>query len=150
MSLLDIVGGMLSGQPGQGGTAGGQAGGQGVQGALLAAVIAMLAQGSQGGAAGGGLAGLIEKFQAAGLGDAVNSWVGTGANQPLALEQIGQVLGHDQMTQLADRFGLSTGDLSAQVSQLLPQAVDHMTPNGQLPSGGLGDLGGLFDMLTRR
>lgn len=141
MGLLDIVGDMLGGQPGQGG---------GGQGALLAAVVAMLTQGSQGGAAGGGLAGLIEKFQAAGLGDAVNSWVGTGANDALAPDHLGQVLGHDQMSQLADRFGLSTGDLGAQLSQMLPQAVDHLTPNGQVPSGDLGELGGLFDMLTRR
>lgn len=151
MGLLDEIGGMLGGGqagPGGQGGLGGLGGGQGA--ALLGAVISMLVQGTQGGA-GGGLAGLIEKFQAAGMGAAVNSWVSSGANQPISPEQVGSVLGQDQMSQLADRFGLSTGDLGAQVSQMLPQAVDRMTPNGQVPAdGGLGDIGSLLGMLTGR
>jgi len=157
MGLLDIVGGMLGGQQGQGGAGGlgdlaamlGQGGGQGGQGgqaALLSLVLGMLANNGQG----GGLSGLMEKFQSAGLGEQMNSWVGTGQNLPVSPEQLGGVFGQDQMSQMADKMGLSTGDLGAQLSQLLPQAVDQFTPGGQAPAGGLGDLGDLLGQLMRR
>jgi uncharacterized protein YidB (DUF937 family) len=161
MGLLDIVGGMLGGQQGgqagagglgdllgqlAGGGQGGQGGGQGGQAALLQMVLGMLANNGQG----GGLAGLMEKFQAAGLGEQMNSWVGTGQNLPVSPEQLGGVFGQEQMGQMAERMGLSTGDLSTQLSQLLPQAVDHFTPSGQAPAGGLGDLGDLLGQLMRR
>jgi uncharacterized protein YidB (DUF937 family) len=157
MGLLDIVGGMLGGQPGQGqggglgdlsamlgqGGAGAQGGGQA---ALLQLVLGLLANNGQG----GGLAGLMEKFQSAGLGEQVNSWVGTGQNLPVSPEQLGSVFGPDQMSQMAEKMGLSTGDLGTQLSQLLPQAVDQFTPGGQAPAGGLGDLGDLLGQLMRR
>jgi uncharacterized protein YidB (DUF937 family) len=160
MGLLDIVGGMLGGQPGQGqggglgdlaamlgqGGAGTQGGGQGGQAALLQLVLGMLANNGQG----GGLAGLMEKFQSAGLSEQVNSWVGTGQNLPVSPEQLGSVFGQDQMSQMAEKMGLSTGDLGTQLSQLLPQAVDQFTPGGQAPAGGLGDLGDLLGQLMRR
>jgi uncharacterized protein YidB (DUF937 family) len=157
MGLLDIVGGMLGGQQGGQAGAGGLGdllgqlaadgqGGQGGQAELLRMVLGMLANDGQG----GGLAGLMQKFQAAGLGEQMNSWVGTGQNLPVSAEQLGSVLGPDQMGQMAERMGLSTGDLGTQLSQLLPQAVDQFTPGGQLPAGGLGDLGDLLGQLMRR
>jgi uncharacterized protein YidB (DUF937 family) len=54
------------------------------------------------------------------------------------------------MSQLADRMGLSTGDLGAQLAQVLPQAVDRATPDGRLPEGGLGDLGSILGGLLGR
>ncbi len=54
------------------------------------------------------------------------------------------------MGQMAERMGLSTGDLGTQLSQMLPQAVDQFTPGGQAPAGGLGDLGDLLGQLMRR
>ena len=159
MGLLDIVGSMLSGQAGGGQAgagglgdllgqlgAGGQGGGQGGQAELLRMVLGMLANDGQG----GGLAGLMQKFQAAGLGEQMNSWVGTGQNLPVSAEQMGSVFGQDQMGQMAERMGLSTGDLGSQLSHMLPQAVDHFTPGGQAPAGGLGELGDLLGQLMRR
>jgi uncharacterized protein YidB (DUF937 family) len=147
MGLLDIVGGMLGGQGGQGGQVSLGGGGQAE---LLNLVVAMLANNGQGGAQGGGLAALVQQFQAAGLGEQMNSWVGTGQNLPVSPEQLGNVFGQDQMSQMAERMGLSTGDLGAQLSQMLPQAVDHFTPGGRVPEGGLGDLGDLLGQLLRR
>jgi uncharacterized protein YidB (DUF937 family) len=163
MGLLDIVGGMLGGQAGggQGGSqagggglgdllgqlgAGGQGGGQGGQAELLRMVLGMLANDGQG----GGLGGLMQKFEAAGLGEQMNSWVGKGQNLPVSAEQLGSVFGQDQMGQMAERMGLSTGDLGSKMSQMLPQAVDHFTPGGQAPAGGLGELGDLLGQLMRR
>jgi uncharacterized protein YidB (DUF937 family) len=155
MGLLDIVGAVLGGQGGHGGQGGlgaqmgqgGQTGqGGGAQAQLLNLVLGMLANDGQG----GGLAALMQKFQAAGLGNVADSWVSSGQNLPVSPEQLGGVLGQDQMAQMAERMGLSTGDLGAQLSQVLPQAVDHFTPGGQMPEGGLGDLGDLLGQLMRR
>ena len=148
MGLLDIVGGMLGGQAGggQGGSAGGG------QAELLNLIVGMLSgagQGGQGGAA-GGLGALLQQFQAAGLGEQVDSWVGTGQNLPVSPEQLQGALGGDQMSMMAEKMGLSTGDLSAQLSQTLPQVVDQLTPGGQLPESGLGNLGDLLGSLMRR
>ncbi len=143
MGLLDIVGGMLGGQAG----AGGAAGAGGGQAELLRLVMSLLADNGQGG---GGLAGLMEKFQSAGLAEQMNSWVGTGQNLPVSPDQLQGVFGNDQMSQMAERMGLSTGDLGTQLSQMLPQAVDQLTPGGRMPEGGLGDLGQLLESLMRR
>ena len=142
MGLLDMVSGALGGQGGGG------------QDALLKLVMGMLSDNGQGGA-GGGLGGLLQQLQQAGLGDQVNSWVGTGQNLPVSAEQLQGAFGADRMSQMAEQMGLSTGDLGAQLSQMLPQVVDKLTPNGQLPegglgAGGLGDLGGLLESLMRR
>ena len=41
----------------------------------------------------GGLSGLLNKLQQGGLGDATNSWVVSGQNQPVSPGQIGSALG---------------------------------------------------------
>jgi uncharacterized protein YidB (DUF937 family) len=84
-----------------------------------------------------GLGGLAEAFQAKGLGDVVASWIGTGQNLPVSAEQIQSVLGSGVVQQLAARVGLSPEAASALLAQILPQAVDRLTPEGTLPAGGL-------------
>jgi uncharacterized protein YidB (DUF937 family) len=81
----------------------------------------------------GGLQGVVSQFEQHGLGDTVKSWIGTGANQPIAADQIHKVLGTDTLQQLADKAGISVSDLAQKLAQLLPQAVDKMTPGGSLP-----------------
>ena len=43
----------------------------------------------------GGLAGLVRKFQEQGLGDQVNSWVGTGTNLPVTADQLRWAFGEE-------------------------------------------------------
>jgi|ERR1700730_6748777 uncharacterized protein YidB (DUF937 family) len=86
---------------------------------------------------GGGLAGLIEAFHANGLGDVVSSWIGTGPNQLISAGQIQGVLGSDAVKQLAARMGISPDAMSAKLAEVLPGAIDKLTPNGKLPEGGL-------------
>ncbi len=81
----------------------------------------------------GGLPGLISKFQHGGMADQVGSWVGTGANLPMTGSQLHEVLGSGSIGQIAQQLGLSHGDASSGLAQVLPQIVDHLTPNGQLP-----------------
>ncbi len=84
----------------------------------------------------GGLAGLVQQFQQAGLGEHMASWISTGQNMPINLDQLMQVFGQGNMQQMAQSAGMDVNDFGNQMSQLLPQMVDHMTPNGELPSGG--------------
>ena len=131
MSLLGSVIGAL-GQSQQGGGNG--------QADLLGAVIGMLGQnGGQGGGL-GGLAGLVTKMQQSGLGDVANSWVGTGENQAIAPDQLGNVLGSDMISGLTKQLGINQGDLLGQLSQMLPQVVDKLTPQGQVPQGDIGSI----------
>lgn len=137
MGLLDsVLGSVLGGAQQSGGQGGGA-------GALINIVAGLLAQSGQGGA--GGLAGLAEQFQRGGLGDVMNSWIGTGQNQPISPGQLGNVLGGDLVGQLSRHTGMQQEDLLGQLSNLLPQMVDHATPEGRIPDGGLSDIGALLN-----
>jgi uncharacterized protein YidB (DUF937 family) len=82
----------------------------------------------------GGLSGLAAQFQKQGLGGVMQSWISTGANSPISAEQIQQVLGSNTVTQLAAKLGLNPQDVAQKLAQMLPQAVDKMTPGGVLPT----------------
>jgi len=88
----------------------------------------------------GGIAGLVETFKNKGLGEVVNSWIGTGENKPISPDQIKNALGADTIAQIAEKVGISKDVVSQHLSQLLPQLIDKLTPNGKLPEAGkLGD-----------
>ena len=82
----------------------------------------------------GGLGGLVNKLQQGGLGDVVNSWVGSGQNQPVSPGQLGSALGPSIMKTVSQLTGISEEDLAKQLSQVLPGVVNSLTPNGRLPS----------------
>lgn len=136
MGLLDSVIGALGSQQPGGGTG---------QGDLLNAVIGMLGQ--QGGGGLGGLAGLVQKFEQAGLGHVANSWVGTGDNHPVTPDQLGGVLGNDVVAGFAKQLGINPADALGHLSQILPQVVNGLTPQGQIPQGDVGGMGDLAGML---
>jgi uncharacterized protein YidB (DUF937 family) len=81
----------------------------------------------------GGLPGVVNEFEKNGFGPTVKSWVGTGPNQPISADQLHQVLGGDLMQQLASKVGLTVPDLAQKLAQVLPAAVDKMTPGGVMP-----------------
>ncbi|MFZ2971570.1 MAG: YidB family protein [Ferribacterium limneticum] len=119
MGLLDSVVGAL---------AGGQSGGD----SPLLNIVMQLINNPQT----GGLGGLVQSFQQGGLGNIVNSWVSTGQNLPISAEQIQAVLGGGQLQNIATQLGMSTEQASGGLADLLPQVVDKLTPNGQVPEGG--------------
>lgn len=82
----------------------------------------------------GGLGALVQKFEQAGAGDLIKSWIGNGQNAPVAPDQLQNILGSDVVQQLAAKTGLPVEQLLNQLSQHLPAVVDAMTPNGQVPS----------------
>ena len=146
MGLLESVLGAVTGNnaaAGDGGGLGGIIGALAQNPQILNAITGMLGNdGSQ-----GGLGGLMEKFQQAGLGDVIGSWVGSGANRPISGDQLGQVLGSDTLSDLASKMGMDPGQVAGQLSQILPGLVDRLTPHGQAPAGGLGNAGDLMGML---
>ncbi len=108
--------------------ASGMGGGQ--QSGLAGAVLQMLQNQP------GGIAGLMQNFQQNGLGNLLQSWISTGHNLPISPEQIQQVLGHQQVAQVAEQAGVSQDEASSGLASLLPQIVDKLTPNGQVPQSG--------------
>ncbi len=113
----------------------------------LLQILSMLLS-NQGG--GGGLAGLIQQFQEAGLGEQAQSWVSRGPNQPISLEQLMQVFGAERIEHMAAGTGMPRDVFGARLSELLPQAVDQMTPDGELPSGGVDDALAMLSKLMPR
>lgn len=100
----------------------------------------------------GGVGGLVEAFTKGGLGDAVGSWVGAGANTSISPEQIAAVLGPGPIGDFAKKMGIPPEQAAETLAGLLPKAIDMLTPDGQHPgaaSGGLLDSlpGGLGDIL---
>jgi len=87
----------------------------------------------------GGIAGLMQQFQQAGLGQQAASWVSTGANMPISVDQLTKVLGGSQMAQMAANAGMDLQPFGDQLTTLLPQLIDQLTPNGQVPTGGVED-----------
>ena len=81
----------------------------------------------------GGLQGVVSEFERNGLGATVQSWVGTGPNQAISSDGINRVLGNDLLQQLAAKTGLSVQDLTQKLAQVLPDAVDKLTPDGVVP-----------------
>jgi uncharacterized protein YidB (DUF937 family) len=81
----------------------------------------------------GGLTGVLEKFKSSGLGQQAESWVGTGANLPISPNQISQVLGNTNLGELAAKLGLPEGTANSGLADMLPQLIDKLTPQGQVP-----------------
>ncbi len=113
MGLFDSIVGAVSGGAGQGG------------GAELVGALLQQVGGQQ------GLQGLVQQLSQGGLGELVQSWVGTGQNLPVSGDQIAQALGSGQLAQLAQQFGLNPDTVAAQLAQFLPGVVDQLTPQGQ-------------------
>lgn len=141
MGGMGGLGGVLGSLLG-GGAAGGAGGGQSALLNIVLGMVANKAGGNQG--AGGGLGDLISKFQQGGLGDVAASWVGSGQNMPVSADQLSNVFGSDMLNQIASQLGVSQSEAAGQLSQMLPEVVNHLTPNGQAPAGGLGDIGSIL------
>ncbi len=94
----------------------------------------LLAGGTAGAVLSGGLSDILKKLQESGHGTAANSWVGTGPNQPISPNDIGNALGPEMINTLTSLSGMSREQLLAALSQHLPEVVDHLTPSGRVPT----------------
>jgi uncharacterized protein YidB (DUF937 family) len=80
----------------------------------------------------GGLAGMRDRFTAAGLGDIFTSWVTSGENRPIQAADLQKIMGADALQALAARVGFSAETILPLMAQFLPQVIDRLTPNGQI------------------
>jgi uncharacterized protein YidB (DUF937 family) len=118
---------VLAGMPGVGG-------GGGLGDLLKGQLGGLLAGGAAGGALSGGLGDLLKQFQQAGQGEVASSWVGSGQNKAIAPKDLSEALGADQISGLMAQTGLSRDELLSGLSEQLPRVVDHLTPDGRLPT----------------
>ncbi len=155
--LDDLLGGLLGGQSGDSGGGGledilgqltGGGGGQSNAGAgsggLLGALLPLVASFLQN----GGLNKILAGFQQQGLSSQAASWVGTGANEPVSGADVEQVVGADQIAEIARQLGLSNEQTADAVAEVLPRVVDQVSPEGELPAEH--DLDDLFAKISGR
>jgi uncharacterized protein YidB (DUF937 family) len=115
MGLLDSILGAVSGKTeGSGGAA-----------QLIGVLGGLLAQS-------GGLQGLANKFAQSGEGNAFQSWVGMGENQPISSNQVQNALGSEQVKALAAKMGIDPAKASTFLAEYLPKIVDKLTPEGKV------------------
>ena len=118
MGLLDSILGAVSGQSGQAGEAN----------PLVGMVGSLLAQS-------GGLQGLASKFAQSGQGNAFQSWVGMGENQPISGNQVQHAIGSEQINAIATRMGVDPAVASTFLAEYLPKIIDKLTPAGNIDPG---------------
>jgi uncharacterized protein YidB (DUF937 family) len=111
----------------------------GLPGGGMGGGLGELLKGGLGGAAAGsvisgGLGDLLKQFQQNGQGEVADSWVGKGENKSIAPDDLGKALGVDQINALASQTGMSRDELLSGLSQYLPGVIDHLTPDGRLPT----------------
>ena len=107
---------------------------QGGPGGVLGNLGGLLGGASAGSVLSGGLRDLVERFRQNGQGQAADSWVSRGPNQPVRPDQLEQAIGPDVLNTLAQQTGLSQQELLSRLTRELPEAVDKFTPEGRLPS----------------
>jgi uncharacterized protein YidB (DUF937 family) len=105
--------------------------GGGANNPLMQIAMQMLQGGA--GQQGAGLNAILDAFKQGGLGHLADSWVSTGANLPVSAEQISQVLGSGKLGEIAGQLGIPQGDVANGLSKILPDLINHVTPNGQVP-----------------
>ncbi len=122
-------------QPNLGSMLSGLLGGQGGQSGQAGAVLAKLVPAAMGMmSAQGGLSGLLEKLKQGGLGEQAKSWVSPNAkNEPVSGQQVSDALGRENLDKLADQAGVSPQQAADGVAKVLPDAVDKLTPEGEVP-----------------
>jgi len=131
----DILGGLLGGRPGSASATNGGANPNAGLKDLLPGGLGDLLGGAAGGTAlSTGLGALIKELQQGGLGQAAQSWVGTGPNQEIASNDLARALGSDTLDALSKQTGVGREDLLAGISQHLPDLINQLTPNGRLPT----------------
>ena len=81
----------------------------------------------------GGVGALLQRFQQKGYSQQAASWVSTGPNEELAPQAVNDVVGMDELSRLSQQLGVSHEEVSAGMAQILPEVVNHLTPQGNVP-----------------
>lgn len=137
--LGGILGGLLGRNAEPGGGLGGLGGlgslgransGAGGQSALMAMLLPLAMQWVQ---RNGGIGGVLQRFQQKGYSQQAASWVSTGPNETLEPHAVADVVGMEELSRLSQQLGVSHEEVSSGMAQILPEVVDHLTPQGHVP-----------------
>jgi uncharacterized protein YidB (DUF937 family) len=79
-----------------------------------------------------GISSLSKMFEGKEASAAFQSWVGNGANLPISSDQLASVLGKERIAAISQKVGVTPEELQRKLSVVLPQVVNHLTPNGQI------------------
>ena len=151
MGFLDglignVIGSMASDNQAQnplGSVLGGLGGGKQIHGGnlLLQLALSMLQQN-------GGLEGVLNRFRQGGLAQQADSWVSTGQNMNISADQLQQVFGSSTIRDLASQLGISEDQAGSSMAQILPEVINHLTPQGQVPENGNEEIAQGLSMLA--
>lgn len=97
----------------------------------------------------GGLGGVLGKFREAGMGAQADSWVGTGQNMNISPDQLQQVFGSGALGDIAAKLGMSQEQAGSAMSQVLPELVNQLTPQGQVTPDSENSVAEGLDALAR-
>jgi uncharacterized protein YidB (DUF937 family) len=123
--LGDLLGGVLGGGGGAA-TGGSGLGGNPMLRMLLPLVASMLMN--------GGLQKILGRLQAQGNGDKADSWVSTGANEPIGGPDVREAIDPADLERIAEQLGVSKDEAAEAVAEVLPDVVDRASPDGELPA----------------
>jgi uncharacterized protein YidB (DUF937 family) len=149
---LGGLGGMLGNVLGGASSGGADAGGQtappagGSKAAMLAMLLPLAMQMIQ---RNGGVGAILDKFKQQGLGPQVNSWVSTGANQPVSPDAVTNAVGADEISSMAQQLGLPEDEVAGGLAHILPHVVNHLTPDGKVSAGADDTLNAGLSQLTQ-
>jgi uncharacterized protein YidB (DUF937 family) len=130
--LEDILAGALGKSGGGGGGLGAALGGGGGGGGMDG-IVKMLLPALGGLLASGGLKKILAGFQQNGMGGKAQSWVGTGQNEPVSGDEVRKALGNEELSNFAGQLGLPEDQAAEVLAQALPDAVDQVTQEGEVP-----------------
>jgi uncharacterized protein YidB (DUF937 family) len=80
----------------------------------------------------GSLQGVVDKLQASGLGQHVQSWISEGENMGVTADHIVHALGSGQVSEIAQQLGVSPQSAAQFLVQHLPNAVNAAAQAGKL------------------
>jgi uncharacterized protein YidB (DUF937 family) len=124
------LGDLLGGVTGQGSSTGRTSSPFGGRGALIAMLLPLAMQWVQ---RNGGLREVLGRFQEKGYGPQANSWTSTGPNSPLRAEEVDEVIGGEEMSRLSRQLGVPEREVALGMADILPELVDQLTPEGDIP-----------------
>lgn len=122
--------GGLGGLGGLGGMLGGAGRRGGGSNALVLMLLPLALQWVQ---RNGGLGTLLQRFQHAGQGQKVQSWVGTGHNEPIGAESVREVVGQEELSRLSQQLDASEDEVATGLADIFPEMVNQLTPVGDVP-----------------
>ncbi|HEX2545688.1 MAG TPA: YidB family protein [Ramlibacter sp.] len=130
IALGSVLGGMLGGRRGGMGMGVGRGGMN--QTALLMMLLPLAMRWVQ---SQGGMNAVMDKFRQKGMHRQAQSWMSTGENEPIDEQAVEQVVGSEELRQMAQRLGVPEQQVAQGFAEIMPEMVDKMTPQGQMPDG---------------